>query len=82
MSENNMPAAEAASYELAFHVLPTVAEGEVSAVFDKIKNNKSEVKNIQKQKNSEQFRNQRMLSMTLENPHRPFHALTVVLTMQ
>jgi len=45
MSETNMPAAEAvlgterelASYELAFHVLPTVAEGEVSAVFDKIK---------------------------------------------
>ncbi len=40
-----MPAAEATlgeeqvlnSYELAFHVLPTVAEGEVSAVFDRIK---------------------------------------------
>lgn len=40
-----MPAAEAVvetgvelqSYELAFHVLPTVAEGEVSAVFDRIK---------------------------------------------
>lgn len=35
-----MPAAEAAernSYELAFHVLPTVAEGEVSGVFDSIK---------------------------------------------
>ena len=35
-----MPAAEAAeqnSYELAFHVLPTVAEGEVSGVFDTIK---------------------------------------------
>lgn len=41
-----MPAAEAVdgteerellSYELAFHVLPTVAEGEVVAVFDKIK---------------------------------------------
>lgn len=27
-----MPAAEAASYELAFHVLPTVAEGEVADV--------------------------------------------------
>lgn len=27
-----MPAAEAASYELAFHVLPTVAEGEVTDV--------------------------------------------------
>lgn len=45
MSETKMPAAEAAgteerellSYELAFHVLPTVAEGEVTAVFDKIK---------------------------------------------
>lgn len=41
-----MPAAEAVegmeqelqSYELAFHVLPTVAEGEVKAVFDRIKN--------------------------------------------
>ena len=40
-----MPAAEAVggserelmAYELAFHVLPTVAEGEVSAVFDRIK---------------------------------------------
>ena len=41
-----MPAAEAgveanerelASYELAFHVLPTVAEGEVTAVFQKLK---------------------------------------------
>jgi ribosomal protein S6 len=45
MSESNMPAAEATggseldlmSYELAFHVLPTVAEGEVAAVFDRIK---------------------------------------------
>lgn len=40
-----MPAAEAVggeerelqAYELAFHVLPTVAEGEVAAVFDRIK---------------------------------------------
>ena len=35
-----MPAAEVAdrnNYELAFHVLPTVAEGEVSGVFDTIK---------------------------------------------
>lgn len=46
MSETNMPVAEAStvderelvSYELAFHVLPTVAEGEVASVFDKIKN--------------------------------------------
>jgi ribosomal protein S6 len=45
MTDSNMPAAEAVvetgaelqSYELAFHVLPTVAEGEVSAVFDRIK---------------------------------------------
>ena len=45
MSETNMPAAEAVeaverelnSYELAFHVLPTVAEGEVTAVVDRIK---------------------------------------------
>ncbi len=40
MTKNDMPAAEAkesASYEFAFHVLPTVAEGEVSAVFEKIK---------------------------------------------
>jgi ribosomal protein S6 len=46
MSETNMPAAEAGvaanadertHYELAFHVLPTVAEGEVSGVFDAIK---------------------------------------------
>ena len=46
MSETNMPAAEAmsgderelVSYELAFHVLPTVAEGEVTAVLDTLKN--------------------------------------------
>jgi ribosomal protein S6 len=45
MSETNMPAAEASvanekeviSYEYAFHVLPTVAEGEVPSVVDKIK---------------------------------------------
>jgi ribosomal protein S6 len=45
MSETKMPAAEAAganerelvSYELAFHVLPTVAEGEVPNVVDVIK---------------------------------------------
>jgi len=40
MSEETMPAAEVAdrnNYELAFHVLPTVAEGEVSGVFDTIK---------------------------------------------
>ncbi len=45
MSETTMPAAEAnstserelQSYEFAFHVLPTVAEGEVSGVFDALK---------------------------------------------
>jgi ribosomal protein S6 len=45
MSETTMPAAEATttefdertSYELAFHVLPTVAEGEVARVFEEIK---------------------------------------------
>jgi len=40
MSEEIIPAAEAAernNYELAFHILPTVAEGEVSGVFDTIK---------------------------------------------
>jgi len=46
MSESNMPVAEAMmgeereaqAYELAFHILPTVAEGEVKAVFESIKN--------------------------------------------
>jgi ribosomal protein S6 len=45
MSETNMPAVEAGetsereltSYELAFHVLPTIAEGEVASVFASIK---------------------------------------------
>jgi ribosomal protein S6 len=45
MSETQMPAAEATlengrdvqTYEFAFHVLPTVAEGEVPAVFDSLK---------------------------------------------
>ena len=32
-----MPAAEVSSYELAFHVLPTVAEGEVATVFEQLK---------------------------------------------
>ena len=32
-----MPAADAAQYELAFHVLPTVAEGEVAYVFASLK---------------------------------------------
>jgi len=40
MQESQMPAAEAieqSRYEFAFHVLPTVAEGEVPAVFAAIK---------------------------------------------
>ncbi len=37
MSEEKMPAAEAAHYELAFHVLPTVAEGEVADVVSKLR---------------------------------------------
>lgn len=41
MTETKMPATEANeernSYEFAFHVLPTVAEGEVAGVFDTIK---------------------------------------------
>jgi ribosomal protein S6 len=44
MSDSNMPAVEAMpevresyTYELAFHVLPTIAEGEVQTVFDRIK---------------------------------------------
>jgi len=46
VSEKKMPAAEAgtegserelASYELAFHILPTVAEGEVPTVFQTLK---------------------------------------------
>lgn len=46
MTENTMPAAEVqggaseqelASYELAYHILPTVAEGEVTAVTDELK---------------------------------------------
>lgn len=45
MNELNMPAVEAdggaerelTSYELAFHILPTIAEGEVKTVFDSIK---------------------------------------------
>ncbi len=45
MSDTNMPVTEATSgeeqelqsYEFAFHVLPTVAEGEVIGVFDAIK---------------------------------------------
>ena len=43
MAETKMPAAEAAtadeknSYEFAFHVLPTVAEGEVPTVFEALK---------------------------------------------
>jgi len=46
MAETKMPAAEAAvavhddernSYEFAFHVLPTVAEGEVASVFESLK---------------------------------------------
>ena len=37
MDKENMPAADAAHYELAFHVLPTVAEGEVADVFTSLK---------------------------------------------
>ena len=37
MDKENMPAADAAHYEFAFHVLPTVAEGEVADVFASLK---------------------------------------------
>ncbi|MCA9360347.1 30S ribosomal protein S6 [Candidatus Nomurabacteria bacterium] len=37
MSKTEMPVIEAGSYELAFHVLPTVAEGEVATVFQGLK---------------------------------------------
>lgn len=37
MDKEQMPAADAAHYELAFHVLPTVAEGEVADVFTALK---------------------------------------------
>jgi ribosomal protein S6 len=51
MSETTMPAAEAtvatndelSSYELAFHVLPTVAEGEVATIEQEIINRITEV---------------------------------------
>ena len=44
MSETTNPATEVntrelVSYEFAFHILPTVAEGEAAGVFDKLKNN-------------------------------------------
>lgn len=32
-----MPAVEAGSYELAFHILPTIAEGEVATIFQGLK---------------------------------------------
>ena len=35
--ESGVDASEIQSYELAFHVLPTIAEGEVSSVFEAIK---------------------------------------------
>jgi ribosomal protein S6 len=37
MSKTEMPAVEASSYELAFHVLPTIAEGEVTTIFQSVK---------------------------------------------
>jgi ribosomal protein S6 len=37
MTEKNMPAVEVSSYELAFHILPTIAEGEVETVFQNLK---------------------------------------------
>lgn len=37
MTDKEMPVAETSHYELAFHVLPTVAEGEVANVFQKLK---------------------------------------------
>jgi len=37
MSTEQMPVTDAVSYELAFHVLPTVAEGEVATVFQSLK---------------------------------------------
>ncbi len=47
MSETKMPATEVnnelTSYEFAFHILPTVAEGEVASVFDKLKNHITKV---------------------------------------
>lgn len=54
MTETQMPAVEAVdggereltSYELAFHILPTIAEGEVHTVFETIKANIAKIGGI------------------------------------
>lgn len=61
MTETTMPAAEATqdsfdernSYEFAFHILPTVAEGEVPGVFDEIKAHITQVGEITNEEKAE-----------------------------
>jgi ribosomal protein S6 len=81
MSETTMPAAEATttafdertSYELAFHVLPTVAEGEVARVFEEIKAHISQTgAEITSSETPERFELAYEIVKSIEGRHRKF----------
>jgi ribosomal protein S6 len=80
MSETTMPAAEATesnfdernSYEFAFHVLPTVAEGEVAGVFAEIKAHIANVAEITHEETPERVDLEYPIVKSMEGKNRKF----------
>ncbi len=80
MSETTMPATEATqdlldernSYEFAFHVLPTVAEGEVASVFDALKAHITKVGEITNEEMPERIDLVYPIVKSLEGKNRKF----------
>lgn len=80
MTETTMPAAEAThdnfdernSYEFAFHVLPTVAEGEVIGVFDALKAHITKVGEIIGEEKPERIDLEYPIVMSMEGKNRKF----------
>lgn len=80
MTETTMPAAEATqdnfdernSYEFAFHVLPTVAEGEVIGVFDALKAHITKNAEIIGEEKPERIDLEYPIVMSMEGKNRKF----------
>ncbi len=80
MTETTMPAVEATqdnfddrnSYEFAFHVLPTVAEGEVASVVDAIKTHIAKTGEIISEENPERVELAYPIVKSMEGKNRKF----------
>lgn len=80
MTETTMPAVEATqdsfdernSYEFAFHVLPTIAEGEVAGVVDTLKAHITKVGEITNEENPERVDLEYPIIKSIEGKNRKF----------